>query len=66
MQIFFNAWTIFNMNIKHERELSKFTSQRSSKFTMATMKDGLSLAMIFATNGKLYITITKVGCNLLS
>jgi len=54
------------MNIKHERELSKFTSQRSSKFTMATMKDGLSLAMIFATNGKLYITITKVGCNLLS
>jgi hypothetical protein len=46
------------MNIKHERELNKFTSERNSKFTMATMKNGLSLAMIFATNGTLYVDIT--------
>jgi hypothetical protein len=30
--------------------MNKFTSQRSSKFTRTTIKDGLSLA-IFATNG---------------
>ncbi len=45
-----NAWTISNMGIKEEREMSKFTSHRNLKFTQATMKDGLFLA-IFATNG---------------
>jgi hypothetical protein len=54
------------MSIKHERELSKFTSQKSSKFTMATMEDGLSLAMIFATNGTLYVDTTYlIGLNML-
>jgi hypothetical protein len=38
------------MGIKEKREMSKFTSQRNSKFTQATIRDGMSLA-IFATNG---------------
>jgi len=41
---------------KQERNMEIFMSQRNSKFTLAYMIDGLSLA-IFANNG-IYIAIT--------
>ncbi len=44
------------MDSKQKREMRRFTSQRSSKFIVVNMIDGLSLA-IFANNG-IYIAIT--------
>ncbi len=54
------TWSIHrqfpNMDSKQKREMRRFTSQRSSKFIVVNMIDGLSLA-IFANNG-IYIAIT--------
>jgi hypothetical protein len=44
------------MGNKQEREMKKFTSQKSSKFILANMVDGVS-STIFANNG-IYIAIT--------
>jgi hypothetical protein len=44
------------MGKKQERKMRRFTSQKSSKFNLANMIDGLSLA-IYANNG-MYIAIT--------
>jgi len=45
-----NGWIVSNMDIKSKREMNKFTSQRSSKFTWIVIKNGLS-STIFAING---------------
>jgi hypothetical protein len=51
-----NAWTIFYIGKKQERKMKRFTSQKSSKFNLANIIDGLFSA-ILANNG-IYIAIT--------
>jgi hypothetical protein len=49
---------------KEEREMSKFMSQKTSKFILANMIDGMSLAIL--ANNSIYIAITFfVGLNML-
>ncbi len=59
-----SAWTISNISNIQERDMNKFTSQKNSKLTLATIKDALSFA-IYVING-IYIDITHfVGLNML-
>lgn len=52
-----SAWIVFNIGNIQERDMNKFTSQKSSKLTLTTIKDALSFA-IYAING-IYIDITR-------
>ncbi len=50
-----HAWIIYNISNKQERKMNKFISQRSPKFTLGAIRNGL-FSTIFAING-MYIDI---------